>query len=82
VPIKPAPSCGEYYMTRLSVLPSIQQRNSIGRITDIFPTGSNDVYVVRGPDKEYLIPAIHDVIKEINLEAGKIIIQILEGLLD
>ena len=56
--------------------------DSIGRITDIFPTGSNDVYVVNGTDKEYLIPAIHDVIKEINLEAGKIIIQILEGLLD
>ncbi len=56
--------------------------DNIGRITGIFPTGSNDVYVVRGPDKEYLIPAIHDVIKEINLEEGKIIIQVLEGLLD
>lgn len=56
--------------------------DNIGRITDIFPTGSNDVYVVSGPDKEYLIPAIHDVIREINLETGEITIQIIEGLLD
>lgn len=56
--------------------------NTIGRVSDIFETGSNDVYVVKGPDKEYLIPAIHDVIKEINLEEGSIIIHVLEGLLD
>jgi 16S rRNA processing protein RimM len=56
--------------------------SNIGRITGIFPTGSNDVYVVNGPDREYLIPAIHDVIREINLEEGKIIIEPMEGLLD
>jgi len=56
--------------------------NIIGRVSDIFETGSNDVYVVKGPDKEYLIPAIHDVIKEISLEDKKVIIQIVEGLLE
>ena len=56
--------------------------NIIGKVSDIFETGSNDVYVVKGPDKEYLIPAIRDVIKEINLEEEKIIIQTVEGLLD
>jgi 16S rRNA processing protein RimM len=54
----------------------------IGRVSGIFETGSNDVYAVKGPDKEYLIPAIHDVIKKINLEERSIIIQVLEGLLD
>lgn len=56
--------------------------NIIGKVSDIFETGSNDVYVVKGSGKEYLIPAIHDVIKKINLEEGRIIIQVLEGLLD
>jgi len=56
--------------------------NVIGKVSEIFETGSNDVYVVNGPDREYLIPAIHDVIKEINLEEGRIIIQLIEGLLD
>ncbi len=54
----------------------------IGKVSDIFETGSNDIYVVKGSGKEYLIPAIHDVIKKINLEEGKIIIRALEGLLD
>lgn len=56
--------------------------NIIGKVTDIFETGSNDVYVVKGSDKEYLIPAIRDVIREINLEEDRIIIQTVEGLLD
>ena len=54
----------------------------IGKVSDIFETGSNDVYVVKGLNKEYLIPAIRDVIKEINLTEEKIIIQTVEGLLD
>jgi 16S rRNA processing protein RimM len=56
--------------------------NVIGTVSDIFETGSNDVYVVKTPDKEYLIPAIHDVIKKIDLQEKRITIQILEGLLD
>jgi len=56
--------------------------NTIGTVSDIFETGSNDVYVVKSLDREYLIPAIRDVIKEINLDERRIIIQILEGLLD
>ena len=71
-----------FYDQLIGLAVCTEDGNSIGRITDIFPTGSNDVYAVKGPDKEYLIPAIHDVIKEINLKEGKIIIQALEGLLD
>jgi 16S rRNA processing protein RimM len=56
--------------------------NVIGQVSEIFETGSNDVYVVKGPEREYLIPAIHDVIKEISLEKAIIIIHPLEGLLD
>lgn len=54
----------------------------IGKIEHILPTGSNDVYVVRGEEKEYLIPAIEDVVKEIDIEAKKMVIEPLEGLLE
>ena len=53
----------------------------IGRITSIFETGANDVWVVKG-DKEYLIPYIADVVKEVNVEGKKVIITPMEGLLD
>ncbi len=52
----------------------------LGKIETIFPTGSNDVYVCKGGEKEMLIPAIADVIVQINLEEHKMIIKLLEGL--
>jgi 16S rRNA processing protein RimM len=39
------------------------EQQPIGRITSIFETGANDVWVVKG-DKEYLIPYIADVVKD------------------
>jgi 16S rRNA processing protein RimM len=54
----------------------------LGVIFDIFETGSSDIYVVRNEKREYLIPAIGDVVKQVDLDSGKIIITPLEGLLD
>ncbi|NOZ25825.1 MAG: 16S rRNA processing protein RimM [Nitrospirae bacterium] len=54
----------------------------IGRVTDIIETGSNDVYVVRDGDREYLIPAVRDVIKEIDTEKKRIVITPEAGLLE
>jgi 16S rRNA processing protein RimM len=71
-----------FYEQLIGLTVSTTDGNVVGRVSDIFETGSNDVYVVKGSDKEYLIPAIHDVIKEINLEEGRIIIELIEGLLD
>ncbi len=71
-----------YYDQIIGLTVYTTEGNIIGKVSSIFETGSNDVYVVKGPDREYLIPAIHDVIKKINLEEGRIIIQVLEGLLD
>jgi 16S rRNA processing protein RimM len=50
----------------------------LGKIMSIFETGSNDVYVVIGEDREYLIPAIKDVIQEIDLETKKMIVKPME----
>jgi len=54
----------------------------LGVVKEIFPTGSNDVYVVEGQGKEFLIPAIHQVIKEINIAQKRMIISPIKGLLD
>lgn len=52
----------------------------LGRIEAIFPTGSNDVYVCRGDDGEFLIPAIADAIVRIDLAGRRITVKLLEGL--
>ncbi len=55
-----------------------------GRIKDVLQTGANDVYVIAEPEtkKEYLVPAIPDVIVETNIEEGTMTIRPLEGLFD
>lgn len=55
---------------------------SIGRVEEIFETAANDVYVVRKDGREHLLPAIRDVIHEIDLGAGRIVIKNMPGLLD
>ena len=54
----------------------------LGTIADIFETGSSDIYVVRNDTREYLIPAIGDVVQQVDLAGGTIVITPLEGLLD
>ena len=54
----------------------------IGEVTDVFRTGSNDVFEVKrqGGKKAY-IPHIDDIVKNIDLDSG-ITIHVMEGLLD
>ncbi len=54
----------------------------IGAISRILPTESNDIYVVKDGEKEIYIPAVHEVIKEIDLENGRMNISPMEGLLE
>jgi len=53
----------------------------LGTVQEILRTGSNDVYVVKGT-REYLIPAIGDVVKQIDLDARQMLIDPIPGLLD
>ncbi len=55
----------------------------VGSIVDIITTGSNDVYVIKGVDgKEILIPAIKEVVKQIDLIRRMMYIEPMRGLLD
>lgn len=54
----------------------------LGKLASVFTTGSNDVYEVKQENgKIVLLPAIKDVIKVVDIENGKMIINLLEGLL-
>jgi 16S rRNA processing protein RimM len=59
------------------------EKLELGKIVDILLTGGNDVYVVKATDgSQVLIPAIKDVIKEIDLIRHTMYIDPLPGLLD
>lgn len=53
-----------------------------GVIEDVLQTGANDVYAVKGEDREYLVPAIADVVVSTDVENGVMTIRPLDGLFD
>jgi len=80
--LPPLPA-GEYFINDIIGLSVVTTEGDVvGTVHDVFETGSNDVYVVKDLNKEFLIPAIKDVVKKIDLEKGVIIISSMKGLLD
>jgi len=53
----------------------------LGRLEEIFPTGSNDVFVVRKNGQEILLPATDEVVVQVDLEKKIMIVRPLEGML-
>jgi 16S rRNA processing protein RimM len=73
----------EYYWFELiNMKVFLDSGRYLGAIREIIPTGSNDVFVVRQDDSEFLIPAIHDVIEKVDLNKGEMIIRAIDGLLE
>lgn len=81
----PAPDTDEYYwqdLLGMSVVTTEDQ--ALGTIMDILETGANDVYLVRDAEtgREYLIPAISQVVISVSVASKTMVITPLEGLLD
>ena len=55
----------------------------IGTLKDVISTGANDVYAVETPEgKEVLFPAIRQCVLDVDTEARKMTVHVMEGLLD
>ena len=80
---RPALPDGEYYHHELLGLQVIDEsERSLGWLERILETGANDVYLVRDrTGVEILIPAIEEVILDIDLERKFIRVHLLPGLL-
>ena len=74
---------GRYYIADLIGLSVMTDEGEFGTVADVFQTGANDVYEVkRSGAKPVYLPAIREVIQEINVEKGYVKVVIPEGLLD
>lgn len=75
---------GTYFIQDLIGLKVINAdtNEEYGNVIDVFQTGANDVYEVKNGDKIVLIPAIPDVIVNIDIENSVLMIRPLEGLFD
>ncbi len=53
----------------------------LGKIIQVLQPGANDVYVVKDNEKEVLLPVIPDVIKKIDIQAKRVDVNLIEGLI-
>lgn len=75
---------GEYYWFQVLGLPVLNAADGapLGHLQEIIPTPGHDVYVVRRGEGELLLPAVEEVVTEINLEEGWIKVAPPPGLLE
>ncbi len=73
---------GEHYVYEMLGLEVItDDGRELGEITEVIETGANDVYVVRGPLGEVLLPDTDEVVLEVDLKGGKVEVHLLPGLM-
>ena len=75
---------GVYYIVDLIGLEVFTESGEkIGIIADVFNTGASDIYdVKRDGKKNLLLPVIDEVVKNVDIEGGKVIVNVMEGLDD
>jgi len=74
---------GEFYHFQIVGVKVItEQGEHLGEITEVIETGANDVYSVKGPHGVLLIPAIDEVVRELDLNQRRMVINPLPGLFD
>ena len=73
--LPPLDAAEYYWQDILGMRVVTEDGGNVGTITEIFPTRSNDVYVVREGEREVLIPAIKEVVVSIDTKARTMVIR-------
>lgn len=72
----------EYYEFQIVGLQAVtEEGRDLGRVAEVLRTGANDVYVVQGPAGEVLLPATREVIRQVDVPGGRLVVHPLPGLL-
>ena len=85
IPVSEAMPLGQdqyYYYQILGLDVWTREGRHLGQVTDILETGANDVYVVRDGGREVLIPALADVVQEVDLAGQRMIVTLPPGLVE
>lgn len=73
---------GEYFLYQVIGFKVIDEAGQIiGEVSEILETKANNVFIVNGQFGEVLLPDIDEVIKEVDLEKGTILVHLLPGLI-
>lgn len=72
---------GEFFVHQVVGLAVVTQAGElIGRVQEVLFTGANDVYIIQTATGEMLLPAVDDVIHEVNLAEGRMVVSVPPGL--
>ena len=69
-----------FHYQMIGLIVETEDGEVLGSIENIIETGSNDVYVVSGENGEILVPAIGQVVKDIDLEANRMLVTLMMGM--
>jgi len=76
----------EYYVRDLIGCTAVDENGgTLGTVADVFATGANDVYIIQPPadaqdPTAFMVPAIKDVVREVNLVERCVTLHLLEGM--
>jgi len=71
----------EYFICDIvGLLAQVESGETLGRVVEVISTGANDVYVIRTAEGELLLPAIHDVVLAVDMDAGVLRVRVPDGL--
>ncbi|HHU50801.1 MAG TPA: 16S rRNA processing protein RimM [Firmicutes bacterium] len=75
---------GSYYLDELEGIRVYgESQEYLGTVTEVIPTGANDVYVLRGgPYGEILLPALKSVVLSVDLATGRMVVKLPAGLVE
>ena len=79
--VEPLPDGMYYHFQIIGMLALTQEGERLGVVSEIISTGSNDVYVLHEPGRrDILIPALPDVVLEVDLDASAMVVSLPDGL--
>ena len=79
--LEPLPEDAFYHFQLVDMEVYTDEDERLGRIAEIIQTPGNDVYIVRKPNqRDLLLPAIKDVVLDVDTESSRMTVHLLPGL--
>lgn len=74
-PPTPLPPDAYYWHQLIGLIVADEAGAELGEVVEVFRAGENEVYRIEGPGGELLVPALRDVVRSIDLEAGRMVVR-------
>ena len=76
--LHPLPEGQFYRFQIIGLLAVTRDGRELGPVKDVLETPANDVYLIQTPNGELLVPALSDFVVEIDLQAGRMVVEDIE----